>query len=299
MRNRIGIDLGGTKTEVIAISDDDLVIYSKRVATPKHDYEGVLDAIAELVLQAKVVCSKKPTIGIGIPGSQSPQGKVIQNANSTWMNGRNFLKDISAKLNQDVRLANDANCLALSESYDGVAKNADTVFAVIIGTGCGGGLVVNNKLLIGRHAIGGEWGHTPLPWPEDCEIPAPQCWCGRKGCLELWVSGSGLERDCLQTTDLTLTAAEITTRAEEGDKSCSNLIDNHCNRLARGLAMVTNIIDPDVIVLGGGLSNMQHLYQRLPKMMTPFVFTDNFSADIRAPLHGDASGVRGAARLWD
>jgi len=306
--NKIGIDLGGTKIAAVALSGSDKVLFEARMATPKGDYHGVIKAIAALVEQAKATCGgptigSEPTIGIGIPGSQNPQTGLIQNANSTWMNGKDFQRDVSAALGQPVRLANDADCFTLSESHDGAGIDARTVFGVIIGTGCGGGLVIDGKLLAGRHAIAGEWGHTPLPWPNNSEFPAPVCWCGRQGCLELWVSGSGLERDFNTTNKAVsgqdLSADEISWRALEGDEACRNALDHHCDRLARGLAMVSNIIDPDVIVLGGGLSNMGHLYQRLPDLMEPYIFADPVNIDIRCPLHGDASGVRGAARLWD
>ncbi len=297
--NKIGIDLGGSKISAIALDDSGGVLFEKRMTTPKGDYPGVVHKITQLVGQARVKCENNPAIGIGIPGSCSPQTGKIQNANSTWMNGQDFQTDISTALNQPVKIANDANCFVLSESYDGAAADAKTVFGVIIGTGCGGGLVINGQLQTGRHAISGEWGHTPLPWQNKSEFPAPQCWCGRKGCLELWVSGSGLERDCLAITQKTLSATEISSHAQNGDKKCRDLLNNHADRLARGLAMITNIIDPDVIVLGGGLSNMDHLYDDLPKLMAPYVFADHFVPNIKRPVHGDDSGVRGAARLWD
>ncbi len=297
--NKIGIDLGGTKIAAIVLSATGGVLFETRVATPRGNYQGVIASIHALVQQAMTFCNGEATIGIGIPGSQSPQTGLIQNANSTWMNGQDFRSDIAAALGQPVKLANDANCFALSESYDGAACDAKTVFGVIIGTGCGGGLIVDRKLATGRHAIAGEWGHTPLPWPDESEFPAPICWCGRKGCLEVWVSGSGLERDCKTVSGMHFTADEISERASSGDEVCRDLLNRHCDRLARGLAMISNIIDPDVIVLGGGLSKMNHLYTQLPQLMEPYIFADHFSPDIRSPVHGDASGVRGAARLWD
>ncbi len=295
---KIGIDLGGSKIAGIVLGDVDKVLFENRLATPKGDYHAVVQSIVGLVAQAKSVCHGKPTVGIGIPGSLSPQTGRIQNANSTWMNGQDFQNDITQALGQPVKVANDANCLALSENRDGAAVGAKTVFAVIIGTGCGGGLVVNGKAVTGRHAITGEWGHTPLPWPNNSEFPAPLCWCGRKGCLEMWVSGSGIERDCRVTTTKTLSAEEISSRVAS-DPECRRLVDNHCDRLARGLAVIVNILDPDVIVLGGGLSRMDHLYDKLPELIAPYIFADHFSPNIKRPVHGDASGVRGAARLWD
>jgi len=296
---KLGIDLGGSKIAAIALSGCGNVLFQTRITTPRNSYGEVISAIVALVNQAKIACSDEPTVGIGIPGSQSLKSGLIQNANSTWMNGRDFQRDITEALGQPVKIANDANCLALSESFDGAAMGVKTVFGVIIGTGCGGGLVVDGKILAGRHAITGEWGHTPMPWPNNSEFPAPVCWCGRKGCLELWVSGSGMERDCRATSSEHLSAAEIASQAADGDLECGKLVENHCERLARGLAMISNILDPDVIVLGGGLSNMDHLYIKLPELMAPYIFADHFNASIRQAVHGDASGVRGAARLWD
>ena len=299
-RDKIGIDLGGTKVAVIVLdANSSKVLFEERTATPKGDYYEVIKTITELVAQAKGFCNTTPTIGIGIPGSQAGVSGLIQNANSTWMNGMNFHHDITQALGQPVKLANDANCFTLSESLDGAARDAKTVFGVIIGTGCGGGIVVDGKLIQGHHAIAGEWGHTPLPWPNAAEFPAPQCWCDRHGCLELWVSGSGLERDFNAISGTILSAKEIESHSLAGDQSCREALDKHCDRLARGLAMVCNIIDPDVIVLGGGLSNMNHLYDQLPALMNPYIFADDASVDIRRPIYGDASGVRGAARLWD
>jgi len=300
-REKIGIDLGGTKIAVIVLAaNSSKILFEARTATPKGDYHGVIKAITGLVDQAKGFCGgADPTIGIGIPGSQAALSGLIQNANSTWMNGMDFHHDMSQALGQPVKLANDANCFTLSESHDGAASDAKSVFGVIIGTGCGGGIVVDGKLFHGHHAIAGEWGHTPLPWPNATEFPARQCWCGRHGCLELWVSGSGLERDFKINSRYSLSAEEIVTGSLAGDQSCSEALDRHCDRLARGLAMVCNILDPDVIVLGGGLSNMSHLYEKLPELMIPYIFADDVSVDIRRPMYGDASGVRGAARLWD
>jgi len=296
--DKIGIDLGGSKIAGIVLGHTDKVLFENRLATPRGNYRAVVQSIVALVDQARAVCQSEPTVGIGIPGSLSPQTGRIQNANSTWMNGQDFQNDITAALGQSVKIANDANCLALSENLDGAAVGAKTVFAVIIGTGCGGGLVVDGKAVTGRHAIAGEWGHAPLPWPNNSEFPAPQCWCGRRGCLEMWISGSGIERDCRATTTKTLSAEEISSLATS-DPECRRLVDDHCDRLARGLAMVVNILDPDVIVLGGGLSKMDHLYDKLPGLMAPYIFADHFNPNIKRPVHGDASGVRGAARLWD
>ncbi len=301
-RVKIGVDLGGTKIAVVALSPSNQTLFSNRLSTPKGNYQGVLETIHDLVNQAKknVGANGKDdaSIGIGIPGSVSPQTGLIQNANSTWMNAKPFQTDIESILDQPVKLANDANCLALSESFDGAAKGAGTVFGVIIGTGCGGGLIVNGKLIEGRHAICGEWGHTPLPWLKPEEFPGPACWCGQNGCLETWISGTGLEKAFQGAFGQAVSAQEIASRAAAGNKNAKTCLDLHADRLARGLALVTNLYDPDVIVLGGGLSNMDHLYEQLPFLMKPYVFADAFEANIKKPVHGDASGVRGAARLW-
>ena len=238
-------------------------------------------------------------IGIAVPGSISPLTGLMQNANSTWLNGRAFDRDLAVALATPVRLANDANCFALSEAIDGAAENARIVFGVILGTGCGGGLVVNRRLVDGPRGIGGEWGHNPLPWAMSDEYPGPHCWCGRKGCLETWVSGPGMAADHAKVTGETHTAVEIAARAERGNGAARTTLSRHADRLARGLAHVVNIIDPDVLVLGGGLSNLSHLYEQLPQLMGPHIFADRASVVIKAPRWGDASGSRGAARLWD
>jgi fructokinase len=239
------------------------------------------------------------TIGIAVPGSISPLTGLLQNANSTWLNDRPFDRDLAAALSTPVRLANDANCFALSEAIDGAGENARTVFGVILGTGCGGGIVVNGRLLDGPRGIGGEWGHNPLPWTTSDEYPGPQCWCGRKGCLETWVSGPGMAADHARVTGETHTAIEIAARASAGNGAATATLSRHAARLARGLAHVVNIIDPDVLVLGGGLSQLSHLYEQLPPLMAPHIFADQASVVIKTPKWGDASGTRGAARLWD
>jgi fructokinase len=238
-------------------------------------------------------------IGIAVPGSISPLTGLMQNANSTWLNGRPFDRDLAVALATPVRLANDANCFALSEAIDGAGENARIVFGVILGTGCGGGLVVNGRLLDGPRSIGGEWGHNPLPWATSDEYPGPHCWCGRNGCLETWVSGPGMAADYARLTGETLTAVEIVERAGYGNDAAMATLSRHADRLARGLAHVVNITDPDVLVLGGGLSQLPHLYEQLPQLMGPHIFADRASIVIKAPRWGDASGSRGAARLWD
>jgi fructokinase len=296
---RIGIDLGGTKIAAIAFDRQDKVVVNERVPAPRGDYRATVVAVAELVRAVETKTGRSGSVGIGTPGSLSPFSRRIQNANSTWLNGRPLDRDLSEALGRAVRLANDANCFALSEAADGAAAGARLVFGVILGTGCGGGLVFEGKPLLGRHHIGGEWGHNPLPWPAEGEYPAPPCWCGRSGCIELWISGTGLERDHRAVASEAKSAADIVAAARDGHAAAQATLDRHAHRLARGLAHVTNITDPDVIVLGGGLSNMEHLYTALPSLMDPYVAAEVRSLDIRRPVHGDASGVRGAARLWD
>ncbi len=296
---RIGIDLGGTKIAAIALDGEDNVLAEKRIATPREDYHGTIEAIAHLVDDLQKMVGKQGSIGMGMPGSISPATGFVQNANSTWLNGRALHKDLSARLSRPIRLANDANCFALSEAIDGAGSGANSVFGVILGTGCGGGLVVNEKIINGPRGIGGEWGHNSLPWPKPDELPGPNCWCGRYGCMESWVSGPALAKDyCGQTGEIA-SAEDIAAKAQLGEKEAQKALDRHASRLARGLAMVINIFDPEVIVLGGGLSQLSHLYQDLPKRISPHIFADHDHVIIRPPEHGDASGVRGAARLWD
>ncbi|NNE21173.1 MAG: ROK family protein [Rhizobiales bacterium] len=295
---RIGIDLGGTKISAIVLDETDTVLDHKRVPTPRNDYKAVLACITDLVDELEA-SHGAASVGIGMPGSISPASGRVQNANSTWMNGQDFQTDMEASLNRHLRLANDANCFALSEAVDGAASDATVVFGVILGTGCGGGLVVNKQALAGPHNIAGEWGHNPLPWPTSQEHPGPRCWCGRSGCMETWLSGSGLQRDHTDVTGQILSGEDIVAAAEAGDPGARSTLQRHLGRLARGLAHVVNLIDPGVIILGGGLSNLRYLYDKLPGAMRPHVFCETWSIDIRPPLHGDDSGVRGAARLWD
>ena len=299
---RIGIDLGGTKIAAIALNEAGKALFSARVPTPRGDYEGVIAAITRLVDEAEEAAglpARSAAVGLGMPGSISARTGLVQNANSTWLNGRPFAQDLKAALQRSIRLANDANCFALSEAADGAGRGAKTVFGVIVGTGCGGGLVVDGRILSGRNRIGGEWGHNPLPWPREDEHPGPRCWCGRRGCLETWISGSGLERDFAAVTGRKLTGEEIASAAAHGDAPAAAALERHAERLARGLAHVVNLFDPEVIVLGGGLSALPHLYEALPALMEPWIFCDAPALDIRPPAHGAASGVRGAARLWD
>ena len=296
---RIGIDLGGSKIEGILLGSGATELARYRVATPRDDYSDTIAAIVELTAKLRQGLTAEAKVGIGVPGSVSRRTGLIQNANSTWLIGRPLDRDLADALGGPVRLANDANCFALSEATDGAAENAHIVFGVILGTGCGGGIVVDGRLLDGPRGIAGEWGHNPLPWATSEEYPAPQCWCGRKGCLETWVSGPGMAADHTRTTGETLVAVEIAARAGLGNKGARATLSRHANRLARGLAHVANIIDPDVIVLGGGLSQLSYLYEQLPKLMAPHIFAECATIVIKPPKWGDASGVRGAARLWD
>ena len=296
---RIGIDLGGTKIAGVGLNRDGAVLASERVATPRMDYAATLEAIAGVVARIEAATGSSGSVGIGTPGSISPKSGLVQNANSVWLNGQPLQQDLETRLDRPVRLANDANCFALSEATDGAARDAATVFGVIVGTGCGGGIVIDGKSLVGPRAIGGEWGHTPLPWCTDEEHPGPKCWCGQFGCIETWVSGPALANDHRAAAGETLSAEVITARALAKDPQALASLQRHTNRLARALAMVVNIIDPDVIVLGGGLSNLAHLYGRLPDEIEPYIFADHAGIRVLPALHGDTSGVRGAARLWD
>ncbi len=295
---RIGIDLGGTKIEGVLLAADGTELARRRMATPRGDYAASLAAVQSIVAELERNGGAARGIGVGIPGSQSPATGLVQNANSTWLNGRPFGRDLEQSLGRPVRLANDANCFTLSEARDGDGAGARSVFGVILGTGCGGGFVRDGQLNDGPNGIGGEWGHNPLPWPTGDEHPGPICWCGRSGCLETWVSGPALAADHQRSAGQALDAADIAANAENGDAACLATLDRHASRLARGLAHVVNILDPDVIVLGGGLSQLAHLYDRLPRLMAPMIFADQPSVTVRRPKWGDASGVRGAARLW-
>lgn len=293
-----GIDLGGTKIEGIVLDSNGEEAARLRVQAPRGNYRETLKAIAALRLQleAKSKLSAE-ALGICIPGSVSKRTGRVHNANSTWLNGQDLARDLNTVIQLDVRLANDANCFALSEAADGAAHGEQTVFGVILGTGTGGGIAIGGHVFDGPLGIAGEWGHNPLPWPRPEEIPGPRCWCGRLGCMETWVSGPGLAADFEQVTARRLTAIEIAKAAGAGDQTAAAVLERHASRLARGLAHVVNIIDPDVIVLGGGLSQLGHLYQVLPRLMQPHIFCDDPVIDIRPPRWGDASGVRGAAWL--
>jgi fructokinase len=294
----LGIDLGGTKIAGIALAPGGATVAEHRIAAPRHDYGATLSAIAEMVAWLETAAGARGTVGVGMPGSLTPAADVVQNANSTWLNGRPFARDLEARLGRPLRFANDANCFALSEAVDGAGAGEPSVFGVILGTGCGGGLVWGGRLIDGPLGIGGEWGHNPLPWAAPDEYPGPACWCGRRGCLETWVSGPALEADHARVAGEHLSGVEIVARAGRGDAAARATLDRHASRLARGLGHVINIFDPHVIVLGGGLSNLAHLYAALPDLIAPHIFASTPRVTIKPPRWGDVSGVRGAAWLW-
>jgi fructokinase len=293
---RTGIDLGGTKIEAVALDRAGQERFRARRATPR-DYDGTLNAIVELVEAAESAVGPA-TIGIGMPGVISPATGLVKNANSTWLNGRALEQDLVARLGPRVRLANDANCFALSEAGDGAGAGKRCVFGVIAGTGTGGGIVIDGQVLVGANAIAGEWGHNPLPWPEAAELPGPACYCGRRGCIETFLSGPGMSLDHQTATGERLEPEDIVERAARGDRAAEATLVRYESRMARALASIINVLDPDVIVLGGGLSNITRLYERVPELWTRFVFSDRVVTPLVRNVHGDSSGVRGAAWLW-
>jgi fructokinase len=295
---RIGIDLGGTKVEALALDDDGQALHRERLPTPRHDYEGTLAAIHELVRRCEAATGRTGTVGVGMPGAISPATGLVKNANSTWLNGQPFAEDLQRVLERPVRFANDANCLALSEATDGAAADAEVVFGIILGTGVGGGLVVRNAAVIGANAVGGEWGHNMLPWPEDGEYPGPPCYCGLTGCIETWLSGPSFARDFHHHAGREATAAQVLAWAAQGDPQAEAAWQRYERRLARALAGLINIVDPDVIVAGGGLSNVDRLYERVPALWDRWVFSDRVDTRLVRAKFGDSSGVRGAAWLW-
>jgi len=292
---RLGIDMGGSKIEIVALAGDSTELLRRRVPSRRGDYLGTLAAVADLVNVAENQLGQKATVGIGIPGAESPATGLIKNANSTWLIGRPLRRDLESLLQREVRLANDANCFALSEAIDGAAAGAAVVFGVILGTGVGGGIVAHGEVLGGANAIAGEWGHNRLPGDEPVW---PECYCGRKGCVETFLSGPGMQRDHAYINGEMLDAVDIALRAAHGDAACENTLRRYDERLARALAQVVNILDPEVIVLGGGLSNLDRLYENVPKLWGTQVFSDQVATRFVKNRHGDASGVRGAAWLW-
>lgn len=289
---RIGVDFGGTKIEAAALDAEGR--FQARVRAPSPaSYEAALQAVRELIAEAeRQAGARVGAVGVGGPGSVSPASGLMRNANSTHLNGRPFPEDLARVLDRPVRYANDADCLTLSEATDGAGAGADVVFGVILGTGCGGGVAAHGRLLAGANRFAGEWGHTPLPWPTADEHPGPRCWCGRLGCMELWVSGPGFARAAGRPAEAVVAAART------GEAQAAAELDRYIDRLGRGLAVVCDVLDPDVIVLGGGLSNVAELYDRLPAAIGRHVFSDSFTTPVRPAAHGDSSGVRGAAWLW-
>ena len=292
---RLGIDLGGTKIEIVALADDSAELLRCRVPTPRGDYLGTLTALAGLVNEVENQLGQTGTVGIGIPGAESRVTGLIENANSTWLIGQPLRRDLETLLQREVKLANDANCFALSEATDGAAAGAAVVFGVILGTGVGGGIVAHGKVLTGANAIAGEWGHNRLPGDAS---DGPACYCGRSGCVETFLSGPGMKRDHAETTGEIVDPVEIAARAATGNAACEATLYRYETRLARALAEVVNILDPDAIVLGGGLSNLGRLYENVPKLWGAQVFSDQVATRFLKNRHGDASGVRGAAWLW-
>ena len=297
--NRIGIDLGGTKIEILVLDAAGLELFRKRVATPRDDYAATVGAISALVEEAEERTGGGASVGIGIPGAVSQVSGLVKNANSTWLIGKPLKQDLERVLQREIRLENDANCFALSEAVDGAGQGACIVFGVILGTGVGGGIVVNGSVLHGANAIAGEWGHNSLPLPREADLPLPPCYCGRSGCIETYLSGPGMERDHRAATGLNQTTHDIITGAGAGDAQCRATLARYEERLARSLAGVINVLDPDVIVLGGGMSNIGSLYERVPRLWGEYVFSDRVETRLVRNRHGDASGVRGAAWLWE
>jgi fructokinase len=298
MDMRIGLDVGGTKIEAVALDAAGATRARRRVATPRNDYAATLRAIAGLVEEVEREAGARGTVGIGMPGAISPATGLVKNANSVWLNGQPFDRDLSRLMGRPLRFANDANCFALSEATDGAAAGARVVFGVIVGTGTGGGIVVDGRILTGPNAIAGEWGHNPLPWPREGEWPGPPCYCGKSACVETFLSGPGLARDYRESTGSPLAAPDVVARAAAGEAAAEAALVRYDDRMARALAGVVNILDPDVIVLGGGISQLSRLYTNVPPLLARYAFSDTLVTRLVSPAHGDSSGVRGAAWLW-
>lgn len=296
---RIGVDLGGTKIEAIALDGSGRELWRRRVDTPRGDYAGTLEAMARLVESLETELSGKGTVGVGMPGALSPSTGLVKNANSVWLNGKPLDRDLSARLERPLRFANDANCFALSEARDGAGAGSRMVFGVILGTGTGGGIVLDGRVWTGPHAIAGEWGHNPLPWSRDDERPGPACYCGKRACIETFLSGPGLSHDYASSTGRSVAALDVVRAAERGEADAVGCLARYEDRMARALASLINVLDPEVIVLGGGMSNLERLYRNVPLQWGRYVFSDSVSTRLVPPLHGDSSGVRGAAWLWE
>ena len=296
---RIGIDWGGTKIEAIALADDSTERWRQRVATPREDYHGCIQAAADLVARLEGELESSGTVGVGTPGTIIPQTGLVKNANSTWLNGKPLKADLEKALNREIRITNDANCLALSEATDGAGAGKHLVFAAILGTGCGGGIAIDGVVREGSHGVAGEWGHNPLPWQTADEYPGAECYCGRRGCIESWISGTSFERQYHDMSGERLSSVDIVRRADLGELNAAAALSRYQDRLARALAHVVNLLDPDVIVFGGGMSNVTRLYDSLPLLVSNYVFGRDGRMPILPAAHGDSSGVRGAAFLWD
>jgi predicted NBD/HSP70 family sugar kinase len=295
---RIGVDLGGTKIEIAALDDRNRAILRRRVATPVGDYEATVTAIAALIHDADAELATTASVGIGTPGAVSRETGLMKNANSTVLIGRPLKTDIEARVGREVRMTNDANCFALSEAIDGAARNADVVFGVILGTGVGGGIAVGKHIIEGPNAIAGEWGHNPLPWPRSDELPGPKCYCGKRGCIETFLSGPALTREYQDLSGAVAVPTDIAARERAGEGAAARCMTTYCDRLARALAHVINILDPDAIVFGGGVSNVREIYARVPLLLREYVFSDSLRTKLVPAQYGDSSGVRGAAMLW-
>lgn len=296
---RIGIDLGGTKTEAVALANDGSVMAQKRIDTPRGEYVEILRAIVRLINSLEKDTGRRGEIGIGTPGALSPATGLLRNSNSTELNGHPIRGDLEALLGRPIRIANDANCFALSEATDGAAEDAAVVFGVILGTGTGAGVVVNGRVVTGPNAIAGEWGHNPMPWPREDELPGPDCYCGKQGCVETFLSGPGFAADYARLSGKELAVQKVMDLVGRGDQTAETAIRRYEERLARGLAHIINVLDPDVIVLGGGMSNVGRLYETVPELWLQYVFSDVVNTRLLPPKYGDSSGVRGAAWLWD
>jgi len=295
---RIGVDIGGTKIEAAALNGAGAFVARVRKPNP-GDYDAFVGVVRDLVAEAEAQAGVSgASVGIGMPGSISTRTGLMRNANSVWMNDRPMREDLARALGRPVRMENDANCFALSEATDGAGAGAGVVFGAILGTGCGGGVVVNGRTINGRNGVGGEWGHSPLPWPSPEEFQAHRCWCGRVDCLETWTSGSAFVEDYQRTTGLIRDGATIVAAARGGEAAAEGALDRYIARLGRALAAMCNLLDPDVIVFGGGMSNVDELYERVPPVVAHYIFSDSFETPIRRAVHGDSSGVRGAAWLW-
>lgn len=295
---RIGIDIGGTKIEAAALARDGTIRLRRRIATPQGDYAGILASVKALIEEVEAELGPAASVGVAHPGTVSPRTGLVKNANSTCLIGRPLDRDLAAALGRPVRLANDANCFALSEATDGAAQGAEAAFGVILGTGVGGGIVVAGRLLIGVNAIAGEWGHSPLPWPRDDERPGPLCYCGQHGCIETFLSGPGLARDHRAITGEDAEPRRIAMRAAQGDPAAGRTLERYLDRLARSLATVINLLDPEIIVLGGGLGQIDAIYRAVPRLWGAYAFSNSVATKLVPPRWGDASGARGAAWLW-